>query len=241
MTDDDLLQRVWKLTNDLTRQQQTNQDIATDLRGQLDNFKKHTVNEKEDFDQDIDDFLPELLPANLNTTIEEEKSYILSKHVKLIQEHHQLQDRNNELEQERQQLQSLVDEYESQFEKIASKLRAYANSSSEGQIQLRREYEALLSAEKETTAALFVENTMLQSQLSRLSNVLRNIYEQETIDSHDERIYQLELENQGLREMLNISENIAAETNTNNNSNLITDKLTSKPNPLSSTKQLSPI
>ncbi|CAO3645155.1 unnamed protein product [Cunninghamella echinulata] len=212
---------IWKLTNDLTRQQQTNQDIATDL-------KQRAVNEKEnnqDYDLDVDNLLPELLPANLNTTAEEDKSYILSKHVKLLQEHYQLQAKNQELEQERKQLQALVDEYESQFEKIATKLRTYANSSSEGQIQLRREYEALLSAEKETTAALFVENTMLQSQLSRLSNVLRTVYEEETIDSHDSRIYQLELENQGLREMLNLSEKVSP-TESNN---------------LSSRKQLSPI
>jgi hypothetical protein len=74
-------------------------------------------------------------------------------------------------------------------------------------VRLRREYEALLNAEKSTTAALFMENTMLQTQLRQLSKSLRDVYKDEGIFDvqQDEQIAQLKQENQDLLELLKVS------------------------------------
>jgi cell shape-determining protein MreC len=58
---------------------------------------------------------------------------------------------------------------------------------------------------KGTTAALFIENTMLQTQLRKLSKSLREVYKNEAVDSHEQEISQLKKENQELLELLNIS------------------------------------
>lgn len=67
---------------------------------------------------------------------------------------------------------------------------------------------------KGTTAALFVENTMLQTQLRQLSKSLRDVYKHESIDIHDQQISQLKKENQDLLELLKISQLPDIETNT---------------------------
>ncbi|KAI8084563.1 uncharacterized protein BX664DRAFT_366217 [Halteromyces radiatus] len=212
MTDDDLLQRIWKLTNDLTLQQQTNQDIAAGIKTQFDNFKDQkssdTTNDDNDNEDDDDDQnFAELVPANPINDADTELVSLVSKHTKLLQEHHRIKNRNQELERECAELQDLVHQYESSLELVAGKLRTFASGSSEGQIQLRREYEALLDAEKDTTTALFMENTILQAQLAKLSGVLRSVvHEQDSLVSYDSQIQQLKTENQGLRTLLAISE-----------------------------------
>ena len=71
---------------------------------------------------------------------------------------------------------------------------------------MKREYEALLDAEKGTTAALFIENTILQTQLRHLSKSLRQVYENESVnESQDQEIAQLRKENQLLLEMLQVA------------------------------------
>ncbi|SAM01072.1 hypothetical protein [Absidia glauca] len=230
MTDDELLQRVWKLTNDLTIQQQTNQDIASGIKTQIETFKQRTTNDQDDKDLDIN--LPELLPSSHtedsnNDTI----TSILPKHTQLLQEHRRVKTRNQELEKECTELQELVKQYEENLEMITGKLRVYANSSSEGQSQLRREYEALLDAEKDTTAALFMENTFLQSQLIKLSGMLRNTYECDTATTipHDSQLQQLLMENEGLRTLLKISEHQSTTSSTNRIASSFLTKQSSTP------------
>ena len=72
---------------------------------------------------------------------------------------------------------------------------------------MKREYEALLDAEKGTTAALFIENTVLQTQLRQLSKSLRTVYENEAVnESQDQEIARLREENQALLEMLQMAQ-----------------------------------
>jgi cell shape-determining protein MreC len=46
---------------------------------------------------------------------------------------------------------------------------------------------------------------MLQSQLLQLSQALRKLYSDETLDNHDQEMAQLQQENKDLRELLKIS------------------------------------
>ncbi|KAI8343361.1 hypothetical protein BC941DRAFT_465523 [Chlamydoabsidia padenii] len=207
MTDDELLRKVWKLTDDLTLQQQTNQAIASGIKSQFDNFKQRATMDKDDQASELD--TPELVSSTItdSTTTSDTLASIVSKHNQLLKEHHRIKARNQELEREHTELQELVKQYEENLELITGKLRVYANTSSEGQVQLRREYEALLDAEKDTTTALFMENTFLQSQLIKLSGMLRNTYEQDTTTTipYDSQLHQLMTENEGLRALLKIS------------------------------------
>lgn len=50
-----------------------------------------------------------------------------------------------------------------------------------------------------------MENTMLQTQLLQLSKSLRDAYQDEGIDVHDEEIAQLKQENRDLLELLKVS------------------------------------
>ncbi|ORZ18111.1 hypothetical protein BCR42DRAFT_450628 [Absidia repens] len=212
MTEDDLLQKILKLTNDLNIQQQINRDIAVGINSQVNEFKHRSIHNRDSQGSDIDteDLLPELLPVNAsNTTMNDNDDNsdalddISSKRTKLLREHVYFKNRNQELEQECTDLQDLIHHYESSLELIAGKLRTCAAASSERQTQLRQEYEALLNAEKGTTVTLFMENVLLQSQLRKLSDILYNSYEENTtMVSHDTLIQRLIIENEGLRAML---------------------------------------
>lgn len=60
-----------------------------------------------------------------------------------------------------------------------------------------------------------MENTFLQSQLIKLSGMLRNTYEHDTAATlpHDSQLQQLLMENEGLRTLLKISEHQSTPTN----------------------------
>ncbi|ORX57432.1 hypothetical protein DM01DRAFT_1334054 [Hesseltinella vesiculosa] len=207
MTEDDVLyQRLLELTNDLNLQGQANQILANSLTSHFETFNKQDLTNEEhpDNDFDPDDLIPELVPENLAS--DEHSSALVSNHIKLMDTHHLAMTRNKQLEKECRELQLLVKDYESSLELVASKLRAYAMSAYEGQLQLQREYEALLNAEKDITASLFMENTMLQSQLTKLSSSLRSVYSEESKGPPYDQIHQLTIENLGLRELLKLSQ-----------------------------------
>ncbi|KAI8070435.1 hypothetical protein BC940DRAFT_296077 [Gongronella butleri] len=207
MTDDDLiLQRLLDLTNELSLQGQSNQSFVNALKAQMDDYESNGLQAKDTLDFDADDLIPELVPENLASTDDHASSTLVSNHIKLLDAHHLTMLRNKELENECRELQLLVKDYESSLELVASKLRAYAMTSYEGQLQLQREYEALLNAEKDITASLFMENTLLQSQLVKLSESLRAVYNQDTDATPNDRLHQLTIENQGLRELLRIAQ-----------------------------------
>ncbi|KAG2207315.1 hypothetical protein INT46_004776 [Mucor plumbeus] len=215
--EEEIIQKIYKLTNELAAQQQSNQDLASTLNSQLADLKtKAAAKSSSDEDQDV--LIPHpLLPEQRDQVLEDLQNRL----EKALSDQHSTLLTNQNLEKEVNELQGLVKEYESGLETITSKFRTHANATTEGQIRLRREYEALLNAEKVdlsvekgTTAALFVENTMLQTQLRQLSKSLRDVYKHESIDIHDQQISQLKKENQDLLELLKISQLPDIETNT---------------------------
>ncbi|CEP19628.1 hypothetical protein [Parasitella parasitica] len=200
--EEEIIQKIYKLTNELASQQQSNQDMASTLNGQLTHLKtKAAVQTSSDGKQEV--IIPNpLLPEQRDQVVEDLKNRL----EKALSDQQVVIEKNQQLEKEVNELQGLVKEYESGLETITSKFRTHANATTEGQIRLRREYEALLNAEKGTTAALFIENTMLQTQLRQLSKSLRDVYKYESIDVHEQQISQLKKENQGLLELLKISQ-----------------------------------
>lgn len=193
----ELIQKVTQLVNELALQQQNNQQMAYGLSKQITEIKQKTAITKHSFDDQVP-----ILPEQRDEVVEALKNRL----EKALVEQRATQQRNQELEKERGELQKLVKEYETNLETVTSKFRIYANDVSEGQLQLRREYNALLEAEKGTTATLFMENMMLQSQLSQLAKALRLAHETGSLDSpHEQKIAQLEQEKKDLLEMIGLS------------------------------------
>lgn len=198
--EDEIIQKIYKLTSEIASQQQSNQDLATSLTGQLSDLKQKAAMKYTKDGQDSYVLEP-LQPGQRDEVISSLKDRL----EKALADQQATLKANEELEQECSELHSLVKEYELGLKAVAEKLRTHASATTEGQIRLRREYEALLNAEKGTTAALFMENTMLQTQLRQLSRSVRELYKNEGIDTHDEQIAQLKKENQELLELLHVS------------------------------------
>ncbi|GAA5794980.1 hypothetical protein HPULCUR_000330 [Helicostylum pulchrum] len=198
--EDEIIQKIYKLTTELASQQQSNQELATGLTTQITDLKQKAATKYSDNGQEV--YIPYPVPPGQRDEVLENLKERLEK---AFSDQQKTLNINRELEKECSELQMLVKEYESGLETVANKLRAHASASTEGQIRLRREYEALLNAEKGTTTALFMENTMLQTQLLQLSKSLRDAYQDEGIDVHDEEIAQLKQENRDLLELLKVS------------------------------------
>ncbi|KAG0175738.1 hypothetical protein DFQ28_003216 [Apophysomyces sp. BC1034] len=217
MVDDEIHQALWKITNALESSQQHVQDLAADILTAVNDCK--------------DLLLPAehcAVPSNLKTDPVQASTEMMLKCAMLTQQYQTVVTKNRHLEHKCADLQELVKEYETNLETIASKLRSHSNASREGQLRLRKEYEALLDAEKGTTTALLMENTLLQTNLQRLAKVIRTVYEDDTDVDKDARIMQLTLENRNLRELLQISavsQQQASTTTPNNNTPLQEEKI----------------
>ncbi|KAI8386816.1 hypothetical protein BD560DRAFT_141981 [Blakeslea trispora] len=198
--EEEILQKIYKLTNELTSQQQSNQELALSLSSQLSELK-HKADAKT-LDEDVSS-VEQLLSKDRDEQMEQLKSRLEDS--KASQK--AIMETNLTLEKEILDLQALVKDYETSLETVTSKLRWHANTLTEGQIRMKREYEALLNAEKGTTAALFIENTVLQTQLRQLSKSLRTVYENEAVnESQDQEIARLREENHTLLEMLQMAQ-----------------------------------
>ncbi|KAI9015689.1 hypothetical protein CLU79DRAFT_838041 [Phycomyces nitens] len=219
MTDEDFIQRLWKVTNELASQHQTNQEFTGSLASQLQDLKQRAVNTNSNSNTSSNSNVQEQastipsdriyspLPSHLANDLsakDNEPKDLISENHKLMQRYQALLNRNQYLENECTNLQTLVKDYETNVEAVTTKLRSHAHATTEGQAKLRREYEALLDAEKGTTAALFMENTMLQSRLHKLASMLRSLHDDGANDEREALITQLRAENQGLRDMLHL-------------------------------------
>ncbi|KAI8379320.1 uncharacterized protein BYT42DRAFT_568409 [Radiomyces spectabilis] len=147
MPDDEILQKIWKLTNELASQQQTNQEMASDIRSQLSDLKQRanalqTTKEQENVNSSMFNHLEQDVSADLAVAC------ILAKHNDLLQQHQTVMTHNEELQAENYELKTLLREYEAGLETVASKLRNYGGNFMNNQLRMRREYEALLDAEK---------------------------------------------------------------------------------------------
>ena len=67
-----------------------------------------------------------------------------------------------------------------------------------------------MDAEKGTTAELMIENMTLRQHLHQIASMLRAAYDSPESDEHAAQLAQLAIENQGLRDMLQISQATAA-------------------------------
>ncbi|KAI8079617.1 uncharacterized protein B0P05DRAFT_571533 [Gilbertella persicaria] len=199
--EEEVLQKIYKLANELAHQQQHNQDLASSLTHQLSDLKSKT-NAKPLVDEHDVSLPHPTVPEQRDEVIEQLKSQLQD----ALSAQKAALETNKQLEKQVDDLQALVKEYEVGLETVTSKLRLHANAVTEGQIRLKREYEALLNAEKGTTAALFMENTLLQTQLRQLARSLRDVYQYESIDPQDQLLAQLKKENQALLKLLRISQ-----------------------------------
>ncbi|ORY90027.1 hypothetical protein BCR43DRAFT_499891 [Syncephalastrum racemosum] len=213
MVDEDTLQKLWKIANEVSVQQQANQDLASGLRSQLHDLKQRTTVDTEASAAAAQRWDTTTLdPAYL--TGQQEKDLptddpvaILNAKCNALMEAHQATlARNQKLERECADLRGLVYDYETNLEQITSKLRNHTVASMQGQAQLRREFEALLDAEKNVTATLLMENMDLRQRVHKVAEMLRQC-NQENADDETSLLQwtQLRAENQGLRDLLQLS------------------------------------
>ncbi|KAI8979474.1 hypothetical protein BDF20DRAFT_869795 [Mycotypha africana] len=196
--EEDVIRRIYLLTNELTSQQHNNQQLANELTSQLLELKTKasTKPSNEDFAVTTTAFIP---PGQREEIIDTLKSRLAD----IVKEKKNLESTNRQLQQENEELQSVVKDYEASLETITDKFRIHTNAVVDGQLQQKKEYEALLNAEKNVTAALFSENVTLQTQLHKLSKLLRELYESdESVGFKEERLAQLAKENEDLRAIL---------------------------------------
>ncbi|KAG2218015.1 hypothetical protein INT45_010812 [Circinella minor] len=210
MADADALKRFWELANELTTRHDANNELSTDIYKQIAELKQRTEGKAQDQEQaflSIIDSSSNTLQTSLNQVeIDSATATLGSEYNTLLQKYQKASSRNQQLEQDCNDLRALVQEYENNLSNIADKLRTHTTSVTEGQIRLRKEYEALLDAEKETTAELMIENMTLRQHLHQIASMLREVYESPEGDEHVSQIAQLSIENQSLREMLQISQ-----------------------------------
>ncbi|KAF9116384.1 hypothetical protein BGX27_003067 [Mortierella sp. AM989] len=184
--DDSVVQKLWKLTNELTAQLVFNRNATLELKQQL----------------------ADLQASNNAKTSQSSSSVSIPQDISLhsTQEHADLSLRiaNERLVEENSQLQEQLREYERWMEYIMTKFRlqnfAMAQSRKEAM------YEAYRMAEQEGDLAkrLQAENAMLQARLSDVGAVARKAVNEEYYNT-ESIIETLEIENQGLREMLGVA------------------------------------
>ncbi|CAO3618782.1 unnamed protein product [Mucor fragilis] len=118
--EEEIIQKIYKLTNELASQQQSNQDLATTLNGQLTDLKAAAAKSSTD-DQEV--LIPHpLLPEQRDQVLQDLKSRLEKA---LLDQQTTLQ-ANQQLEKEVSELQGLVKEYEAGLESITSKFRTHA-------------------------------------------------------------------------------------------------------------------
>ncbi|KAI8143792.1 hypothetical protein BJV82DRAFT_668237 [Fennellomyces sp. T-0311] len=171
MTDADALKRFWELANELTSRHDANNDLTADIYKQVADLKQRAAGKTHDQDDHT------LLLAVDAPNVDGANAALGAQYNTLLQKYQRTISRNQQLERDCSELQGLVQEYESNLSKVADKLRMHTVSATEGQIRLRKEYEALLDAEKGTTAELMIENMTLRQHLHQIASMLRAAYE----------------------------------------------------------------
>ncbi|KAG0033854.1 hypothetical protein BGZ82_005966 [Podila clonocystis] len=159
--DDNAMQKLWKLTNELTAQLVFNRNATLELKQQLADLQAKT--------------------ADMSIPVSGEVVFNSQEHADI-----NLRIANERLVEENLQLQEQVKEYERWMEFIMTKFRL----------------------QNELAARLQEENTMLQARLADVGVMARKVINEEYYNT-EAMIESLEMENQGLREMLGVaSDNI---------------------------------
>lgn len=178
--DDSVMQKLWKLTNELTAQLVFNRNATLELKQQLADLQAKTAQGSVSVAQDVTVF------SN--------------------QEHADVSLRiaNERLMEENAQLQEQVREYERWMEFIMTKFRLQNFAMAQSRKEAMQEAYKMAEQEGELAQQLQEENAVLQARLVDVGAVARKAINEEYYNT-ESAIETLELENQGLREMLGIA------------------------------------
>ncbi|KAG2187464.1 hypothetical protein INT44_005152 [Umbelopsis vinacea] len=219
MVEENTLQQIWRLTNELAQQQSANKEAINGITQQMSDVKQRSsalltsgvfnhngeLYNYNDLQQRNTDptGASESSPEKLEETDETSAKQVeLKRHLRTTI------NKNQQLEAECAQLKRLLKDYETGLESATSSMRLQVNSHNDAVLRLQREYDSLLSAERQTTSALVWENKMLQLNISKIARMLRELYSLGTESEQETIIQQLMVENQGLRDMLNKDMNV---------------------------------
>ncbi|GAB5587798.1 hypothetical protein Unana1_02698 [Umbelopsis nana] len=222
MVEESTLQQIWKLTNELALQQSANKETINGITQQMSDVKQRSsalltsgvFNHNGEISFNSNWTIPsdngddnrrniegtngsQSSPDTLDGTEE-----LASKHSELKRQFRAVTNKNQQLETECAQLKRLLKDYEAGLESATSSMRLQVNSHNDAVLRLQREYDNLLTAERQTTSALFWENKILQLNVSKVAAKLRELYSLGSQSEQDTVIQQLLVENQGLRDML---------------------------------------
>ncbi|CAI2171775.1 4878_t:CDS:2 [Funneliformis geosporum] len=115
---------------------------------------------------------------------------------------------NHILNEENAELTAMVKDYEQSLKTIMMRFRYQAYEIQQSKLDMQRNYEILLEEQRSTTAQVLSENASLQTHLSNLGNLVREAHNAHSDLETDILLESLVIENQGLRQMLEIANGI---------------------------------
>ncbi|CAO3569317.1 unnamed protein product [Mortierella alpina] len=179
--DDAVMQKLWKLTNELTAQLVFNRNATLELKQQLADLQAKTA-------------------VQGSVTIASDVSQTRS------QEHadYTLRIANERLMEENSQLQEQLREYERWMEYIMAKFRLQNFAMAQSRKEAMHEAYRMVEQEGELSHRLQEENAILQARLVEVGAIARKAITDEYYNT-ESIIETLETENQGLREMLGVA------------------------------------
>ncbi|GJJ73213.1 hypothetical protein EMPS_05571 [Entomortierella parvispora] len=178
--DDSVMQKLWKLTNELTAQLVFNRNATLELKQQLADLQAKTAQGPISITQGVSAYNP--------------------------QEHADwsLRIANERLQEENAQLQEQLREYERWMEFIMTKFRLQNFAMAQSRKEALHDAYRMAEQEGELAAKLQEENAILQARLVDVGAVARKAISEEYYNT-ESIIETLEMENQGLREMLGVA------------------------------------
>lgn len=180
--DDNAMQKLWKLTNELTAQLVFNRNATLELKQQLADLQAK---------------------ADMTIPVSGEVAFNSQEHADI-----NLRIANERLVEENLQLQEQVKEYERWMEFIMTKFRLQNFAMAQTRKEAMHEAYRMAEQEGELAVRLQEENAMLQARLADVGVMARKVINEEYYNT-ESLIESLEMENQGLREMLGVaSDNI---------------------------------
>ncbi|KAG0209751.1 hypothetical protein BGX28_009971 [Mortierella sp. GBA30] len=178
--DDAVMQKLWKLTNELTAQLVFNRNATLELKQQLADLQAKTAQGSVSISQNA-----------LQNKSQEHADYTL-------------RIANERLQEENSQLQEQLREYERWMEYIMTKFRLQNFAMAQSRKDAMHEAYRMAEQEGELAQRLQEENALLQGRLVEVGVIARKAINEEYYNTQS-IIETLEMENQGLREMLGVS------------------------------------
>ncbi|KAF9125032.1 hypothetical protein BGW39_007730 [Mortierella sp. 14UC] len=178
--DDSVMQKLWKLTNELTAQLVFNRNATLELKQQLADLQAKTAQGSVHVAQDVAVYSNQEY-ADVSLRIANER-----------------------LMEENAQLQEQVREYERWMEYIMTKFRLQNFAMAQSRKEAMQEAYRMAEQEGELAQQLQEENAALQARLVDVGAVARKAINEEYYNT-ESALETLEIENQGLREMLGIA------------------------------------